>query len=422
MTAPRAMPRRPWRSLNAFSASPIRVPLDQSGAAAAARWIARSGLREASARVSRVSRVANTNASAFRPRPRRPAQRQELQVGARVGLHRARDVAQHHQPPADDAPPPAGEPDRVAAGAQAAAQRPAHVDPLAVAVPLARGGCAATGSRAQPRHQPVEPASSSGSSASKRLPRSSSSSLASIGHRRLVRAPQLRSPVDAPDRVAADGGAVGPSAPRLPLGRRRRLGLGGRRRTGPAGVRRRARAEHRDEHRVEGAHLARSETNTARAVQYSRRRLTGRPAPAPGRTGGALGGHRHAGVVQPPAERAGDSAGRSSSSVSNPERLGHSRAGPPARSSPAARIDAPGPRRTSAPSPSVRSIAAASSSRDAEQRRAPPASRSPRRSRAASGRRCRASARPRRRPARPASPTRRARAGGRSRPRARGVG
>ena len=46
-TAPRAMPRRPWRSLNAFSASPIRVPLDQSGAAAAARWIARSGWRAA---------------------------------------------------------------------------------------------------------------------------------------------------------------------------------------------------------------------------------------------------------------------------------------------------------------------------------------------------------------------------------------
>ena len=63
------MPRRPWRSLNARSASPMRVPLDQSGAAAAARWIARSGLRDASARVTRVSRVANTNASAFGPLP-----------------------------------------------------------------------------------------------------------------------------------------------------------------------------------------------------------------------------------------------------------------------------------------------------------------------------------------------------------------
>ena len=41
----------------------MRVPLDQSGAAAAARWIARSGEREASWRVIRVRRVANTNAS-----------------------------------------------------------------------------------------------------------------------------------------------------------------------------------------------------------------------------------------------------------------------------------------------------------------------------------------------------------------------
>ena len=43
----------------------MRVPLDQSGAVSAARWIARSGLRAASARVSRVRRVAKTNASAF---------------------------------------------------------------------------------------------------------------------------------------------------------------------------------------------------------------------------------------------------------------------------------------------------------------------------------------------------------------------
>ena len=63
------MPRRPWQSLNAFSASPIRVSLDQSGAANAARWIARSGWREASARVRRVSRVANANASACGPLP-----------------------------------------------------------------------------------------------------------------------------------------------------------------------------------------------------------------------------------------------------------------------------------------------------------------------------------------------------------------
>jgi len=53
--------------LKVFSAWPIRVPLDQSGAAAAARWMAASGLRPPSARVSRVSRVAKTNASAGVP-------------------------------------------------------------------------------------------------------------------------------------------------------------------------------------------------------------------------------------------------------------------------------------------------------------------------------------------------------------------
>ena len=148
------MPRRPWRSLNFFSASPMRVPLDQSGAAAAARWIARSGLRERSARVSRVSRVAKTNASALGPAARGAGE--ELQVGARVGLHRARDVAQHHQPPRNDPPAPAREADRVAAGAQAAAQRPPHVDPRGrggrarAARPAHRGG------ELQARHQPVE--------------------------------------------------------------------------------------------------------------------------------------------------------------------------------------------------------------------------------------------------------------------------
>ena len=45
----------------------MRVPPAQSGAAAAARSIASSGWRPASARVSRVRRVAKTNASAFAP-------------------------------------------------------------------------------------------------------------------------------------------------------------------------------------------------------------------------------------------------------------------------------------------------------------------------------------------------------------------
>ena len=62
--APRPMPRRPWRSVKQRSARPIRVPPDQSGITAAARSSARSGLALCSARVSRVSRVPNTNTSA----------------------------------------------------------------------------------------------------------------------------------------------------------------------------------------------------------------------------------------------------------------------------------------------------------------------------------------------------------------------
>ena len=148
------MPRRPWRSLNSFSASPIRVPLDQSGAATAARWIARSGWREASARVSRVSRVAKANASACGPLPAGAGQ--ELEVGAAVGLHRARDVAQHHEPAADGAPAAAREADRIAAGAQAGPQRPPHVDALAVAPALVAAGAPQRRGELQARHQPVE--------------------------------------------------------------------------------------------------------------------------------------------------------------------------------------------------------------------------------------------------------------------------
>ena len=61
---PRAVPRRPQPSLKAARAAPMRVPPDQSGAAAAARRRATSGLVSASGRVSRVRRVAKTKASA----------------------------------------------------------------------------------------------------------------------------------------------------------------------------------------------------------------------------------------------------------------------------------------------------------------------------------------------------------------------
>ena len=75
----------------------MRVPLDQSGAAAAARWIARSGLRERSARVSAREPRGEHERLAVRAAARRRGE--ELEVRARVRLHRARDVAQHHEPP-----------------------------------------------------------------------------------------------------------------------------------------------------------------------------------------------------------------------------------------------------------------------------------------------------------------------------------
>ena len=66
-TAPRAMPRRPYVRLNSRSDSPIFVPPSQSGAAWPASASAAAGVEWASVRVSRVSRVANVNTSAFAP-------------------------------------------------------------------------------------------------------------------------------------------------------------------------------------------------------------------------------------------------------------------------------------------------------------------------------------------------------------------
>ena len=93
---PRARPRRAQPSLNAFTASPRRVPPDQSGAAAMAAASAGAGCAERNWRVRRCRRVANTNASA----PQRPDRAvQQVQVRPPVGLHRAGHVGEQ-----DDAP------------------------------------------------------------------------------------------------------------------------------------------------------------------------------------------------------------------------------------------------------------------------------------------------------------------------------
>ena len=152
-------------SLKVRSASPIRVPLDQSGAASAARWIASSGLRPPRARVSRVRRVANTNASAGRAA--RDRRGQQVQVGARVGLHRARDVADQDQLARAGAPAPPRQGHRVAAGAEAVAKGAAQVELLAAARAAPAPG--------EPAREPRAPArsSSAGSAPARRAPSSS---------------------------------------------------------------------------------------------------------------------------------------------------------------------------------------------------------------------------------------------------------
>ena len=153
-TAPRAMPRRPWRSLNALSASPIRVPLDQSGRGGRGALDGALGV----ARGQRAGQAGQPRGEheGLGVRPAAGGAGQELQVGARVGLHRARDVAQHHQPAAGDAAPAAREADRVAAGAQAGAQRAAQVDVLAVAPLLVAARAPPRRLELQARHQAVE--------------------------------------------------------------------------------------------------------------------------------------------------------------------------------------------------------------------------------------------------------------------------
>jgi hypothetical protein len=63
MTAPLAMPRQPYWSLNSLIAAPILVPPDQSGAASPAFASMVSGVAFTSVAVSRVSLVAKVNTS-----------------------------------------------------------------------------------------------------------------------------------------------------------------------------------------------------------------------------------------------------------------------------------------------------------------------------------------------------------------------
>ena len=181
--------------------------------------------------------------------------------------------------------------------------------------------------------------SSPGSSASKRLPRSRSSSLAATGTGSSpVAAP--RSP-DAIAAVAAPAGGAAPPADRLSA----------RRSSGGAGVRRRSssgaasgsitRDPNTSANTASKARTwAGSETSVARAVQYSRRRATGRT-----RSSAWANRAERSGVTGTPAAcsrraKPATTAGRSSSTVSTFTRRSR-RAGRGRRRGPR-----PGPRRT----------------------------------------------------------------------------
>ena len=154
MTEPRAIPRRPWRSLNAFSASPIRVPLDQSGAVA--RGALDGALGMAAAQRAREAGEPRRERERLDRRAAAGGRGEQLQVGAGVGLHRAGDVAQQHQAAALHAAAAVREADRLAAAAQAAAERPAQVDRAAVAAALVAARAPQRRRELEPRHQPVE--------------------------------------------------------------------------------------------------------------------------------------------------------------------------------------------------------------------------------------------------------------------------
>ena len=249
-----------------------------------------------------------------------------------------------------DAPAPAREADRVA---RRCAGSPRSVRRMSIALPVAAALVAA---RAPQRRRELAGAPSAGRAARARAARarrsacsaSRSSSLAMRqrhldARRVLVVRPRRR-------RRRRAARASGRPVPRrgVVLGGRPLVGRRGTVRASSGSTRSSPRASPKTERKTasNAATCAGSETNTARAVQYSRRRVTGRTSVERAReVGRALGRHRarrrRAGAGSaPPA-----SGGRSSSIVSTPKasRVSH-RCAPAARGRP--RGPPPGPRRT----------------------------------------------------------------------------
>ena len=130
----------------------MRVPLPQSTAISFARASAASGSRVARSGVSRVSRVPNANAST--PAPRADDRVEVEEERPRVGVHRARDVAEDDELPRDGLARLPRLLDRLAAGAQRLPAKAAEVEPVAARVGRTAPRLAA---RSRPRDRGHEP-------------------------------------------------------------------------------------------------------------------------------------------------------------------------------------------------------------------------------------------------------------------------
>ena len=159
--APPALMKRP------ASASPMRVPPDQSLTARDTAAIAASGVGDRNSIVMRVSRVANRKASTSTRAPRQRVR--EEQQRSRVQLHRSADVAQQHDGPRPRAAPPARQRRDLAAGAKAARERASQIDAAAAPGNPSPGSALARCSRPAWRWRRATMASSSSVSSAKSL-------------------------------------------------------------------------------------------------------------------------------------------------------------------------------------------------------------------------------------------------------------
>ena len=318
-TAPRAMPRRPWRSLNV---------LQRVADPGAARPVRRGGggALDGALRVARGRARGSGASGAWRTRtPRRSARCRRRRSGTAGRRGRRAPSSRRCRTAAR-----AGGGRRGAGGGRGgsgrrrvrrlAAQRAAQVDVLAVAALLVAARAPQRRGQLQARHQPVElrelvrlervealaprAAPRRWPAPAAPRPRAPSSSLAVAG---AAGAPARSRPPSPASTVAC-------AARGLVVGRRGDASARPSRSKLVAGARPPKTA--REDARRRPATCAGSETSTARAVQYSRRRATGRTsASARAKSAERAGRDRHAGVVQAPAERARRAAaGRARSS------------------------------------------------------------------------------------------------------------